>query len=466
MPDLEKKFTPVERRAVFGLSAIYGLRMFGLFLVLPVLAVFAEGLPRATPFLIGAVLGAYGLAQAMLQIPFGLLSDKFGRKRIITIGLLIFALGSLIAAFATDIYWVIVGRVLQGSGAIAAAVLALVADLTRENQRAKSMAFIGMSIGFSFMLALVLAPPLVDLFEMSGLFLLTAAMSILAIFALWLYVPNQASRPSRDVKFVAGDFRDLFIHQDLWRLNAGVFVLHFTLTAMFVVIPILLVKQIGFVVGDHWQIYLPVLVLSVLLMMPMVIKSGNKQWTMRIFMISIVILMLAQVVLFISELNNVYSVALCLLVFFVGFNALEAMLPSLITRLAPPAMKGTAVGIYNTFQFTGVFLGGLAGGYLMGHSGEQAVFVVCGLLIVIWAIIVITASGFVLYDTHLIRLSDQAKQMNLNSRYDMLLAVDGVKDVTIIDEENIAYLKVDWSKFKEQQLEQFDFLNKQNTEIN
>lgn len=454
-------FTSLERRAVFGLSAIYGLRMFGLFLILPVLAIYADKLPGSTPFLIGLTLGAYGIAQALLQIPFGLLSDKFGRKHLITIGLGIFILGSLIAGFADDIYTMIIGRALQGSGAIAAAVLALTADLTRENQRSKAMAIIGVSIGGSFMLAFIAASPLVAWLGFSGLFFVTAILAVLAIFALWFYVPNQTPRSSRDVKFVAGDFTALLKHRHLMRLNVGIFVLHCVLTAMFVVVPLLLSNRIGLESSEHWKVYVPVMLASIAFMAPLVIASSNKAKLMRVFLFAIILLMLAQIVLFISALDNVYSVALCLFIFFIGFNALEAMLPSLVTRVAPAAMKGTAVGIYNTFQFSGVFIGGALGGYLMGTSGVNAVFAFCGVLIVIWGLVVITAPRIALFDTLMVKLktSSENQQEENVLRYDRLSLLDGVKDVTIIDEESVAYLKIDKANFDSHKLANLAFVD-------
>ena len=315
---------------------------------MPVLAIYADKLEGSTPFLVGMALGAYGITQAVLQIPFGLLSDKFGRKRIITIGLVIFAFGSLIAGMADNVYLMIIGRVLQGSGAIAAAVLALTADLTRENQRSKAMAVIGMSIGGSFMLAFILASPLVSMVGFSGIFYVTALMAILAIFALWFYVPTQVPKSSRDVKFVVSDFWALLKHPQLMRLNFGIFALHSILTALFVVIPLLLVNRAELASQEHWKMYVPVMLASILLMAPMIMASTKTHLVMRIFLMAICLLMLAQLLLFVSALDNVFSIALCLLVFFIGFNALEALLPSLITRVSPAANKGTAVGIYNT----------------------------------------------------------------------------------------------------------------------
>ena len=454
-------FTTIERRAVFGLSAIYGLRMFGLFLILPVLAIYADELPGSTPFLIGLTLGAYGIAQALLQIPFGLLSDKFGRKYLISIGLGIFIVGSLVAGFADDIYTMIVGRTLQGSGAIAAAVLALTADLTRENQRSKAMAIIGVSIGASFMLAFIVASPLVSFFGFSGLFFMTAALAMLAIIALWLYVPNQTPRSSRDVKFVASDFVNLLQHKHLMRLNIGIFVLHSVLTAIFVVVPLLLNDRLELSSDEHWKVYIPVMLGSIVFMVPLVKMSANKARLMRVFLSGIILLMVAQVILLVSPLDNVFSLAFCLLIFFIGFNTLEAMLPSLVTRVAPAAMKGTAVGIYNTFQFSGVFIGGAVGGYLMGNSGPNAVFAFCGILIVVWALVVILSPQATLFDTVLIRLipSNKNQQKENAMRYDKLSLIEGVKDVTIIDDENVAYLKVDKKEFNIHLLSNISFVD-------
>lgn len=454
------KFTSIERHAVFGLSAIYGLRMFGLFLILPVLAIYADKLEGSTPFLVGLTLGAYGIAQAILQIPFGLLSDKFGRKRIITIGLLIFIMGSIIAGLSDNIYWVIFGRALQGSGAIAAAVLALAADLTRENQRAKAMAIIGVSIGGSFIIAFIAASPLVQLFGFSGLFYMTAILAVCAIVVLWFYVPNQIARASRDVKFMRSDFSALLSHSHLIRLNIGIFILHCVLTAMFVVVPLLLSNRIEMASENHWKIYVPVMLASIAFMAPLVIMSAQKKYLMPIFLAAISILMLAQVMLFSSKLDNPYSIALCLFVFFIGFNTLEAMLPSLVTRVAPAAMKGTAIGIYNTFQFSGIFIGGVLGGYLMGHGGYQAVFFLCGVLLLIWAIVVIFSPRATLYDSRMLRLVDNSSlnETELASRYDNLMSLDGVKDVTIIDEENIAYLKIDKTEFNMQALNELSII--------
>ena len=462
-------FSKLERRSVAALSSIYALRMFGLFLILPVMSIYADAMDNATPLLIGMALGAYGFTQALLQIPFGMLSDRLGRKRVITFGLILFIIGSLIAAASNDIIWVIVGRGMQGAGAIAAAVLALTADLTRENQRSKAMAFIGMSIGLSFMLALLLSTILAAKLGFSGLFLLTAALAVLAIGVLWLWVPTPMQRTSRDTQAVPSDVLRLLQDPQLLRLNIGIFVLHFVLTAMFVVVPLLLSKELAFATERHWQVYLPSLIASVVAMVPLIIISSRKRMTMRVFLAAICLLLMSQALFISSPISNVFGLGFVLFFFFWGFNTLEAMLPSLVTRLAPPATKGTAVGIYNTCQFGGVFLGGLFGGLLLGRYGYQAVFVLCGGLLVLWVIAVLTAPVARLYDSKLVSLSalyqqnkkrEQSQDGNNDSFvdqvYNALSGLSGVEAVTVIEEEQVAYLKVDKESFDFTQLTEIE----------
>lgn len=456
---MSSAFTKLERRSVAALSSIYALRMFGLFLILPVLSIYADAMDNATPLLIGMALGAYGFTQALLQIPFGMLSDRLGRKRVITFGLILFILGSLVAAASNDIVWVIVGRGLQGAGAIAAAVLALTADLTRENQRSKAMAFIGMSIGLAFMLALLLSTILAAKIGFNGLFLLTAVLAVLAIGVLWVWIPTPLQRSSRDTQAVPADLLRLLKDPQLFRLDIGIFVLHFVLTAMFVVIPLILSKELLFATEQHWQVYLPALIASVAAMIPLIIISSRKQMTMRIFTAAICILLVSQMLFLSSPIRNVFGLGFVLFFFFWGFNTLEAMLPSLVTRLAPPATKGTAVGIYNTFQFSGVFLGGIFGGLLLGRYGYQAVFVLCGALLVLWGVAVLTAPVARLYDSKQVSLSafySENKTDVANRVYQVLSDLNGVEAVTIIEEEQVAYLKIDKESFDFSQLTEIE----------
>ena len=475
---MPSSFSKLERRSVAALSSIYALRMFGLFLILPVLSIYADAMENSTPMLIGLALGAYGFTQALLQIPFGMMSDRLGRKRVITFGLLLFIVGSLVAAASNDIVWTIIGRALQGSGAIAAAVLALTADLTRENQRSKAMAFIGMSIGLAFMLALLLSSILASALGFNGLFLLTALLAALAIGVLWLWVPSPTQRSSRDTQAVPADVLRLLRDPQLLRLDIGIFVLHFVLTAIFIVVPLQLSKELSFIAERHWQVYLPVLIASVIAMVPLIIMSARKQMTMRVFTAAICLLLVSQVLFIASPISNVFGLSVVLFFFFWGFNTLEAMLPSLVTRLSPPATKGTAVGIYNTFQFSGVFLGGLLGGLLLGRYGYQAVFMLCGGLLVLWVIVVLTAPVARLYDSQLVSLSalfEQNQKSQARDSSDSVLGIQkntminfvdrihqtlsdfqGVKAVTIIEEEQVAYLKIDKESFDFSQLTEIE----------
>lgn len=430
--------TSLERKSIAALASIYGLRMFGLFLILPVLAIYSEQLNGASPMLMGIALGIYGITQAIFQIPFGMLSDRYGRKPLIIIGLLIFAIGSLVAAFSTSIGGVIIGRALQGAGAIAAVVLALTSDLTRESQRTKAMAFIGMTIGLSFLLALMFAPMLQIFIGVKGLFLLTALLAIISIVVVWKVVPTPAQKRNYDVKAVPRKMLSLLRHPQLIRLDAGIFILHFVLTAMFVVVPIVLLEQANLASHQHWQVYVPALLASVLFMIPMIILSSKKNWVTRIFLSAVCILLFAQCLLMWRP-YGVHGMTVCLFFFFWGFNLLEAMLPSLLSRLAPAASKGSAMGVYNTFQFFGVFLGGFIGGLLYGQFGIDAVFMLSGLLLFAWAFLIQTAPEFELLDSIVISVDSIDLQ-------DQLEDIEGVEEVIILEEDLTAYLKVDKSR--------------------
>lgn len=411
--------------------------MFGLFLILPVLSIYAEQLDGATPALMGLALGIYGMTQALLQIPFGMLSDKYGRKPLIYIGLAIFIIGSLTAAIADTIGGVIVGRALQGAGAIAAVILALTSDLTRENQRTKAMASIGMTIGAAFLLALITAPILQNYIGVKGLFVLTAVLASLSVLLIWKVVPTPVQTNNLEVRAIPRNMLGLLKHPQLLRLDIGIFILHFVLTAMFVVVPIVLLEQAGLPSEDHWRVYVPALLGSILFMVPMIILSSRKHLLMRIFMAAICILLFAQCLLMWRPLG-VAGMTICLFFFFWGFNLLEAMLPSLVSRLAPAASKGSAMGVYNTFQFTGVFLGGFLGGSIYGEFGVTAVFGLCGLLLIVWGFLVQTAPQLRLLDSVVVALN--SGDNDYQARFE---AINGVEEVIIIAGENTAYLKVD-----------------------
>ena len=380
------RMTPEERRAGASLASIFALRMLGLFLILPVFSVYAKTLPGGDNLaLVGFALGAYGLTQAFFQIPYGIASDYFGRKLVIVIGLVIFALGSFVAAWAPDMTWIIVGRVLQGAGAISAAVTALAADLTREEHRTKVMAMIGSSIGLVFALSLVGAPLLYGWIGMGGLFIMTGVLALAAIVLLLKAVPP-APPPHGHEKL---PLRRVIFDADLLRLNLGIFVLHMVQMAMFVVLPHALVDHGGLDAAAHWKVYLPAVLVSFAIMVPAIIAAERKDKMRPIFLAAVGLLVVVQGGLYLLH-ESLWVLALWLLQFFVAFNVLEATLPSLVSRTAPPAAKGAALGVYNTTQAIGLFIGGAAGGYIAQHFGDNAVFAACTGLVLIWLAVATT----------------------------------------------------------------------------
>ncbi|NNC99039.1 MAG: MFS transporter [Gammaproteobacteria bacterium] len=433
-----------ERKAVLSLAGITSIRMFGLFLLLPVLAVHASGFDRSTPLLVGMAMGAYGLTQAMLQIPFGLMSDRFGRKRIIGIGLGIFFAGSIVAALADSIEWLIIGRALQGGGAVSAAVLALTADLTREEQRTKAMALIGIGIGFVFLLSLTLAPPLSVLIGIDGMFWLTALLALVAIAILYFLVPTpQRTLLHRDVAPVGGQIGEVLRNGQLLRLDFGIFFLHTLMTGLFVVLPAEISRLGALELAQHWRVYLPVVVLSVAGMVPLILIASRQGMTTRMFQLATVVLTTALAVLALTSgiFNSFTGMLAALWLYFVGFNALEAMLPSLVSRVAPAASKGTAIGVYNTMQFLGIFAGGLTGGLLAGTHGATAVFTVGTVIGILWVEITLFAPKFELLSSLVLNIDAQS-EMQRQALVDRISQVRGVQEVTILQGEPLAYLKV------------------------
>lgn len=375
--------SPAERRAGVSLASIFALRMLGLFLILPVFSVYAKTLPGGENLaLVGFALGAYGLTQAVFQIPYGIASDIWGRKQAIVVGLLVYALGSFVAAWAPSMGWIIVGRVLQGAGAISAAVTALAADLTREEHRTKVMAMIGSSIGLVFALSLVAAPLLYGWIGMGGIFGLTGVLALGAILLLFKAVPP-APPPLGHEKL---PLRRVLFDPDLLRLNLGIYVLHLVQMAMFVVLPHALVNFGGLPAASHWMVYLPAVLVSFAIMVPAIIAAEKKDRMRPVFLAAIALLVVVQLGLLVLG-ESLWGLAASLLLFFVAFNILEATLPSLVSRTAPPAAKGAALGVYNTTQALGLFTGGALGGFLAQHFGDNAVFSVSAGLILVWLIV-------------------------------------------------------------------------------
>ena len=377
--------TPTERRASGSLASIFALRMLGLFLVLPVFALEARKYPGGDdPALIGLAMGIYGLTQGVLQIPFGIASDRFGRKRVIVLGLLVFALGSAMAGMADTLSQLLVGRAVQGAGAVSAAVTALLADLTRDNVRTKAMALVGASIGLMFALSLVLSPLLAGWIGLSGLFVLTALLALAGVAVVIWAVPAE---PVLHKDAARGGLRQVLSNPALLRLNVGVFVLHAVQLAMWVAIPAFLV-QAGLLKDDHWKIYLPA-VLASFVVMGGVFPMERRGYLRAVFLSAIALIALVQAALLwvSSGAPSITSLAVLLFVFFCGFNVLEATQPSLVSRLAPAASRGAAMGVYNTLQSLGFFAGGLMGGQLVKNYGTQGLFLTCAALMLVWLVV-------------------------------------------------------------------------------
>lgn len=437
-----------EIRAACALAAIYILRMLGLFMVMPVLAILAVDYQGYTPWLVGLAIGGYGLTQALLQIPMGMLSDRIGRKPVIIGGLVCFALGSIIAGMADSMTWLIIGRVLQGAGAIAGAVMALAADVTRESQRTKVMAIIGISIGFSFYLALLLGPVLSSSYGLSGIFYITALLSVAGIGLVVFIVPNAANiAPSADTLPRLAHIKALFTHPQLRLLNISVCLLHMFITILFVQLPRLL-NDSGIALDAQWTWYLPVLLCSIVgLMILMRLAKTQPKGVMLVSITAMTLCFagLAYVVnLANSPINLSYLYGFAIL-FFIGFNYLEANIPALVSSIAPAGNKGSAMGIYASFQFFGAFLGGIISGLMISSFSETALYTLCILIGVVWLVIISMLS----HHERLKRVTLSLNQSNFSvvEIATRLQAISGIKDITVVEDEQAVYLKVDPATF-------------------
>ncbi|QDC48066.1 MFS transporter [Candidatus Methylopumilus universalis] len=438
--------TPLEIRSSLSLASIYGLRMLGMFLILPIFAIYAEGLPGSpSAFQVGLALGAYGLTQALFQLPFGMLSDRYGRKNIIYIGLLLFALGSFVSGYSDDINIIILGRAIQGAGAISAAITALVADLTRDEHRTKAMAMIGATIGITFALSLMGAPVLNRLIGVPGIFMLTGFLSLSAILVVRFVVPTPLNiNTSKTLKEPAPSFKSILKNKELSGLNFGIFALHAAQMAMFIVVPIALATSGGMDVNQHWKVYLPVLLSSFVFMVPIIILSEKFNRAKLVFISSIFLMLIAQL-MFGILINVFWGLVASLFVYFVAFNVLEASLPSLISKIAPPSAKGTAIGVYNTCQSLGVFFGGLLGGFLADVGGSFSVFSFCAILMTLWVGFALSMKAPPAIKTLMFMIQNKSllkspKQLAVVQQ--QLKKIKGVRDVLILLEEGKVMLKV------------------------
>jgi MFS family permease len=438
------KMSPAEMRATISLASIYGLRMLGMFLILPIFAIYASTLPsKPSSLMIGLALGAYGLTQAMFQLPFGMASDKFGRKRVIYIGLAIFA--------------IILGRAIQGAGAVSAVVTALVADLTRDENRTKAMATIGGTIGVAFALSLVGGPILNQWIGVPGIFAMTAVLTLAAIAVVKFVVPDPInSHYHSDASAAPAKLKDVLKNKQLLRLNYGIFALHAAQMAMFIVVPFAIVKSSGMHENQHWLIYLPVLIASFVFMVPAIIYA-EKQAKIKLVFVSAIALMLVAQLMFAASIQHFWGIVVSLLIYFIAFNVLEASLPSIISKIAPAAAKGTAIGVYNTSQSLGIFVGGVFGGYLSHVFGFASVFIFCSIMMFLWLVLAYSMQAPLAVKTKMYSMDETGSDIT-NDTADLIRAklasMAGVIEAVVLPQERTVILKIDKSHhWDEAQLE-------------
>ncbi len=438
--------TTRELRFTMALAAIFAARLLGLFMIYPVFASYASHLRGATPAMIGIALGAYGLTQGLLQIPYGLVSDRVGRKPVIAAGLVLFAAGSIVAALAHSIGGMTIGRTLQGTGAVGSVVLATVADLTREEVRTRAMAIVGMTIGLSFAVAIVLGPVVAAFSGVSAIFWLTALLAALGIAITYGVLPEQVqARRHSDTETIPRLLGGVICNGQLLRLDASIFVLHFMLTASFLAVPLVLLHALHVPAGRDWIVYLPVLAVSIVLMVPAILVAEKGGRMKEVFLGTIILLAVSQLVLLLWSSDPVI-VGLGLVAFFTGFNIMEASLPSLITKIAPAHAKGTATGIYSSAQFLGIFAGGAVGGLASALGGTTGVFALTLIGALVWFGIAATMRRPNSYSSYLTRIGvvGAGRIADLTSQ---LKNAPGVVDAVIAADEGVAYLKIDRTRF-------------------
>tara|TARA_R100000306_G_C4382247_1_gene146204 strand:- start:12096 stop:13463 length:1368 start_codon:yes stop_codon:yes gene_type:complete len=444
-----------ERYAVGNVSLLYAMRMLGLFMVLPVFTLYSGELAGATPVLIGVAIGIYGLSQALLQIPFGALSDRFGRKPLMLTGLGLFVMGSLLAAFSESIYLMIAGRFLQGAGAIASVLMAYLADATREDNRSKAMATVGMTIGLSFGVALIAGPILASLGGLYLIFLITAVLGALGML-LVMRMPTiiiQRHRTSRDVAFIKDDLRKVLKDPALLRLDVSVLLLHLSLTMLFVSLPMVLKNQWALPVEDHGWVYLGLMAIGFALMVPGLIYAEKQRQLPLVFRVAVLTLIVGMLVLGLFQASVLIS-CIALALFFAGFNFMEASLPSMLSRLAPAGQRGTAMGVFASCQFGGAFLGGVLGGVLLNTGRPELAFYAISALACVWFLFTLGMKNPPATQTSVISLR-RFTEDQIDGLQESLLAVNGVTDVTLIMEDQLAYLKIDKSRLDRRALDQF-----------
>ena len=433
---------PHEWRASTTLSGVYALRMLGMFLVLPVLAMYAASLPGAedNKTLVGLAMGIYGLTQALLQLPLGIASDKFGRKKTIYAGLVVFAAGSFLAAAADTLPLLVAARAIQGAGAVSAAVTALLADLTRDGVRTRAMAMIGLSIGLTFSVSLVVAPMIADVVGVRGLFLLTGILTVASIGVVAFMTPDpEFSKLHEDTQAQPARIGEVLKNRQLLNLDFGIFALHAAQMALFTALPFAM-TQLGLEKIQHWKVYLPSTVAGLVVMVPLIIIGETRNRLKQVFILGIVCIAAAQIGL-LSGMHSVWLITVYLIVYFIGFNVLEASLPSMVSKIAPSDLKGTAMGVYNTMQSVGLFAGGAAGGLLFQKYGFVGVFAFCSTLMLLWLVLAVLSPA----PKPVKNLSypvGSVWQGNQEGLYHALSGLEGVEDISFSFDRQTVYIKV------------------------
>ncbi len=459
MSEMSRRMSPTERRAAFSVAGIFSTRMLGLFMIFPVFALFAhEEFEGVTATQIGIAMGIYGLTQAFLQIPYGMLSDRFGRKPLIILGMLVFMVGSIVCALADSIEMMIVGRALQGMGAVAAVLMATVADLVSEQFRLRAMSIVGMTIGLSFTVSLVAGPMLGELFGVRGIFWAIAGLAVLGVLLVIFMVPKISNQTfQREAEADPSQFRDVIKNPQLLRLDIGVFVLHAILTAMFIAVPFLIRDTAGLDSLHHWELYLPVMLLSFALMVPFIIQAESKGRMKPIFVGAVLTVSLMQLALLYGA-EGFWSMFVILLVFFTAFNLLEASLPSLVVKLSPADKKGTASGVYSSSQFLGAACGGALGGWFYQLYGMDGLFLFTAGMGLVWFAVAATMVKPLPLSIASVPFTGVLSEADRDAYTAKLLSYDGVHEVVFMPDDQRVYFKVDRTRIDEAGL--IDYLEK------
>ncbi|KUJ74492.1 MFS transporter [Thiomicrospira sp. XS5] len=459
MSEMSRRMSPTERRAAFSVAGIFSTRMLGLFMIFPVFALFAhEEFEGVTATQIGIAMGIYGLTQALLQIPYGMLSDRFGRKPLIILGMLVFMVGSMVCALADSIEMMIVGRALQGMGAVAAVLMATVADLVSEQFRLRAMSIVGMTIGLSFTVSLVAGPMLGELFGVRGIFWVIAGLAVIGVLLVIFMVPKISNQTfQREAEADPSQFKDVIKNPQLLRLDIGVFVLHAMLTAMFIAVPFLIRDTAGLDSLHHWELYLPVMLLSFALMVPFIIQAESKGRMKPIFVGAVLTVSVMQLALLYGA-EGFWSMFVILLVFFTAFNLLEASLPSLVVKLSPADKKGTASGVYSSSQFLGAACGGALGGWFYQLYGMDGLFLFTAGMGLVWFAVAATMVKPLPLSIASVPFSGVLSEADREAYTAKLLSYDGVHEVVFLPDEQRVYFKVDRTQVNEAGL--IDYLEK------